>query len=171
MLKNIFLVVFISFVVLFETSAQSYTFSLGGRGGFANGLTAKYFIGENKAIEGIFTRRYRGYTFTAIYEMHKNLKTENLTWFYGLGGHIASYSSYYYYGYNRFNTYTYKNHVYKGYYSEPISVLGIDAIIGLEYRFKEIPFTIGIDAKPFFDLVGGGDNYVDAAASIRYIIK
>jgi len=155
----------------YETNAQAYKFSLGLRGGFSNGISGKYFLSEGKAIEGIFTRRYRGYTFTALYEMHKNLKTENLTWFYGLGAHIASYSSYYYYGYNHFNSYTYKNHVYSGYYSENISILGVDAIIGLEYRFKDIPFTIGIDAKPFFDLVGGGDNYVDAAASIRYIIK
>jgi hypothetical protein len=172
MYKRILLLISIALVISHEANAQSYKFSLGLRGGLANGLTGKYFVADTKAIEGIFSVRYRGFAVTGLYEIHKSLKEENFSFFYGIGAHVASYRSYYYYGFDRRNVYTYKNHIYYEPFDETISVLGVDAILGLEYRFKAIPFTLGLDVKPFFDLVtGGSSNFLDIAGSIRYIIK
>jgi len=40
----------------------------------------------------------------------------------------------------------------------------------LEYNFKEIPFNLGIDWKPVFNLTGASGFYGDGGAiSIRYI--
>lgn len=171
MLKNILILLSIVTIISSKAAGQSYKFSAGIRGGLAAGITGKYFIAENKAIEGIFSTRYRGFSLTGLYEIHQPLKEENFSFFYGLGAHVASYSSYHYYGYDRYTSYTRNNQVYTGPYQETIGVLGIDAILGLEYRFKTIPFTIGVDTKPFFDLIGHGNNYFDIAASVRYIIK
>ena len=30
-------------------------------------------------------------------------------------------------------------------------LLGIDGLVGLEYRFPEFPFVISVDAKPYFE--------------------
>jgi hypothetical protein len=33
-------------------------------------------------------------------------------------------------------------------------VIGLDAIIGMEFRLDRIPLTFSLDAKPFFELFG-----------------
>jgi hypothetical protein len=68
------------------------------------------------------------------------------------------YNRHYYYGYS------YKG---EGYYADSGASIGVDGILGLEYRAREIPFTFGIDIKPYFDLIPV-DPGLDAGFSIRY---
>ena len=123
-----------------------YTTGIGLRGGISSGLTVKHFIRENRAIEGILSfSYYQGAWITGLYELHTPaFGTVGLNWYYGGGGHIGFMSS-----------------------SNPI---GLDGILGLEYRIQEIPFTIGADLRPIINL-----NYadhpllLDVALSVRYI--
>lgn len=163
-----FILIFFSALVL---EAQPYKFGIGLRGGFTNGVSGKYFFKEENAVEGIFTSRYRGFTITGLYEIQKNTTIENLSWFYGIGGHLATYDSYYYYGYNKFNSYKYKGVYYTTRYSEPVTVLGVDAILGLEYQFEGFPITLGIDTKPYFDILGRSENFFDTSFTIRYVFN
>lgn len=171
MKKTFTLIVILSLSVITVLQAQSYKFGIGFRGGLFNGITGKYIIKESTAIEGIIASRYKGWAVCGLYEVHNKTGIDNLTWFYGIGGHIASYKSYYYYGYYKYPGYYHKGVYYTSYYSEPVTALGIDGIAGIEYQFKGIPFTMGLDIKPYFDLIGGGEDYWDVAASVRYTIK
>ena len=91
-------------------------------------------------------------------------QTKGFQWFYGLGGHVASYRGADYYKY-----YKKGRVVYYEYYDDRAWAVGVDGIIGLEYLLSDIPFTIGIDAKPYAELYRG-DGYinVDGALSVRY---
>ncbi|MCJ8165747.1 hypothetical protein MKJ04_12915 [Pontibacter sp. E15-1] len=140
--------------------AQSgYSTGIGLRGGAASGLTIKHFISSDAAIEGILSTsfKYRGTVVTVLYEKHAQaFNTSGLLWYYGLGGHVGFYNGHDYYdrGHKRYN-----DNVYG---------LGVDGVLGLEYFIKDIPFTIGADVKPYFNIpVGGG--FWDTALHVRYV--
>jgi hypothetical protein len=138
--------------------AQDYNTGIGLRGGFANGLTIKHFIGSKTAIEGIIATRWRGLELTGLIEVHNvAFNAERLKWYYGFGGHVGFWDGRYTYTKwgVRENTYT---------------VIGLDGILGLEYSFSELPLNIGIDWKPAINLVGYTGFWADGGAvSFRFI--
>ncbi|MBI4929114.1 MAG: hypothetical protein HY841_00005 [Bacteroidetes bacterium] len=159
-----------------EGGQSGYQTGIGLRGGFEGGITIKHFIKSNKAIEGIVSRGwgYGGIRITGLYEIHKPFpEVKGLDWFYGLGAHVGFYNgSYYgYYGYAGGGYYDKKGKWHATGYRDNYTVAGIDGILGLEYQFEEIPFTIGIDLKPSFDFIGRANHFGDGAFSIRYTIK
>ena len=136
---------------------QSYTTGIGLRGGFANGITAKHFLTERNAVEGILSTRWDGFMLTGLYEIQDvAFDTPGLYWYYGVGAHIGFWDGY-------------ANHRW---FDEDRSytVIGIDGIIGLEYAFAEIPFSISLDWKPAFNITGHSAFWGDGGGlSIRYI--
>jgi hypothetical protein len=161
---------------------EGYKTGLGVRGGYEGGITVKHFIKETAAIEGIFTTGYRNSIYgnrslriTGLYEIQKPLpNADGFNYFYGIGAHVGSYS-YYEYGYYGDNGSGYydkhgKWHSGGSYKKNYISV-GLDAILGLEYQFTELPFTVGVDVKPYFDIFNGRGSYFDLAFSLRYVFK
>lgn len=95
-----------------------------------------------------------------------------MDWFYGLGAHIGFYNEGYYgYKCDRDGYYDKDGDWHRGECKDRYTTVGIDGILGLEYQFNEIPFSIGLDIKPYFDFVGRGDHFGDGAFSIRYNIK
>lgn len=159
-----------------EGGQAGYKTGIGLRGGFEGGITIKHFIKSDRALEGILSRGwgYGGMRITGLYEIHKPFPgAKGLDWFYGVGAHLGFYNGDYY-GYNYYNGgyYDKKGKWHPGdYRSRTYTTVGIDGILGLEYQFAEIPFTVGIDIKPYFDFVGRGDHFGDGAFSIRYTIK
>ena len=148
--------------------AQDYKNAIGLRGGLGSGITFKHFIKETAAIEVILSSYYyyQGANLTVLYEKHKYaFGTKEFRWLYGAGAHV---------GFFRGNDYWYRyhdfDHGYDNYYADNRRLvnIGIDAILGLEYKITEIPFTIGVDIKPYFDLIYFGNNYLDGALSVRY---
>lgn len=150
------------FVLLISSSvianAQNYKTGIGGRFGFFSGLSLKHFIQRDNALEGLLSFRWNGFIITGLYEYQKPLKgVNNLDWYVGIGGHVGFWDGgdYYYH-----------------YYNDAHSVFGIDLIGGLEYSFKEVPFNIGLDWKPAFNLIGDDHLWFDGLAlSLRYTIK
>ena len=154
--------------------SQDYKTSIGLRGGWTSGITAKHFFSESRAIEGIFSSGWRdkwsGYQITGLYEIHKAAFTkddaEGFFWFYGAGAHFAT-------GYRV--EYWHETGKYTGYYDHySYSTIGIDGIFGLEYKIADLPITLGVDLKPFFEIPtmrGPALGFWDAAFSIRYVIK
>jgi hypothetical protein len=155
-MKKFILATSILFLTVFATNAQSYDTGIGLRGGLYNGLTIKHFVSEQAAVEGILSTRWGGFNITGLYEMHKiAFDTPGLYWFYGFGGHIGFWD-----GDN--NPWFEDNQNY--------TVFGIDGIIGMEYVFEDIPFTLGVDWKPAINLAGNSNFLADGGAlSIRYI--
>lgn len=148
--------------------AQDYKNALGLRAGFPSGITFKHFFSGDAALEIIAGRSwgYRGFILTGLYEKHKQaFNVSGLYWFYGGGAHIGSFDGYYYnYGHRN------KNYYY-GYYYDRVLAIGIDGILGIEYKISDAPFTIGLDLKPSFDIVPFGYGDIDGALTVRYTFK
>ena len=159
--------------VLFTVLLPLYSYSQSGSGdyktaggirlGFYPGITVKHKLEKSAALEGILSSRYNGLIITGLYEIQAPAFTSTdlrgFQWYYGGGAHIGT-----------FGTGSYKNR--NGVlYSTTTFTLGVDFILGLEYKMEEIPFLIGLDIKPFFDLVNPGRGYWDSALSFRYIFK
>ncbi|MDR2936182.1 MAG: hypothetical protein LBU80_02420, partial [Rikenellaceae bacterium] len=48
--------------------------------------------------------------------------------------------------------------------------LGIDGMIGLEYKVPEVPLSVGVDYKPCFNLFGeAGFKWYDFGLSVRVL--
>lgn len=152
-LLSLFIVGTLSF-----TSAQNYSTAIGARVGYFNGVTIKHFVNNSNAIEGIASFRWKGFALTGLYEWQKPIKgAKGLDYFLGLGGHVGFWDHKYYYrdwDDDRYGNFT---------------VVGVDFIAGLEYTFAEVPFNVGLDWKPAFNLVGDNRWWGDGVAlSIRY---
>lgn len=158
--RLIFIVLFVpAFAFAQSKEGSSYSTGIGLRAGYHPGITLKHFISSGNAIEGIMQFRYRGMSITGLYEMHKMAFDEpQFRWFYGLGGHIGFYGRPGYVGFK--NGYRYDD--------QRVSI-GIDGILGLEYAIQEIPFTVGLDVKPYLDIYYPGFGWVDGALTVRYV--
>ena len=115
-----------------EQSAQSssYKDAVGIRLGstvpaIKNGITYKHFIGNN-ALEGILSFG-DGVGICGLYEIHKPLSTENLQWLVGFGGYVA--------------------------FNNSSSNVGAAGIIGLDYKFSQIPLNLTLDWKPELNII------------------
>jgi hypothetical protein len=153
----------------------NYHTSLGLRGGNEGGVTFKHFLRTGTAVEGIISSSfsYGGIKITGLYEQQRQFPhSRKLDYFYGIGAHTAIYDGSYY-GQITFadGYFDKKGDFYSVNYIQNYGTLGVDAILGIEYRFTGIPFTLGVDVKPYIDIVGfGSGHYTDWAFSLRYVI-
>jgi len=134
--------------------AQDYQTGLGLRGGYVSGVTVKHFLDESTALEGILSFGRWGFTTTGLYEIHANaFDVERLSWYYGGGAHIGSWNDYY------------PTLSERGQYG----VIGLDGIVGMEYKIEDIPITLSADWKPSLNLLGyTGFIGWGGAFSVRY---
>lgn len=157
MKKVIVLFVFmVSMAFANETMAQ-YNTAIGLRAGSGNGLTVKHFIQDNAALEGLLYTRWRGFLVTGLYEIHKDISdVKGLQWFYGGGAHIGSWNA------GNHNTpWGDRNRSY--------TIIGLDGIIGLDYKFTDAPINLSLDWKPAINFGERGGFWGDEVAlSIRF---
>ena len=141
--------------------AQNYKTGIGIRfGGLTNGLSIKHFTSSTVALEGLLSAANHGFFFTGLYEKHATVGSDAaLKLVYGIGGHLGFFNEDGYYYYSK-----------KRYYNRGVrvAVVGFDAIVGLEYKFRNAPISMGIDVKPFIDLNYGSYIYADGGVSLRY---
>ena len=157
-MKKAILSLSVLFFTLTFVQAQDYQTGIGLRGGFSNGLTVKHFLGDQTAVEGILSTRWRGFLITGLLEFHRPTQVDGLQWYYGFGGHIGVWN-------NRNNS---KNPFFDN--DKSGTVIGVDGILGIEYSFSGIPFNLSLDWKPAFNLIGySGFRGDGGALSIRYI--
>ena len=122
-------------------SAQNYKTALGVRLSSSNAMqnnsiSIKQFISEKMAIEGLFTFG-DPLALGALVELHKPLNPAGLSWFYGGGGYISFVK--------KVNVETQK--------STTDPNFGAQGIVGLDYKFNNIPLNISLDWKPELNLV------------------
>ena len=139
------LAILCTFIVLISASqtlsAQDYKTALGVRLSSANAMqnnsiSIKQFINDKTAIEGLFTFG-DPLSLGALLEFHKPLSAPGLKYFYGAGGYIAFLK--------KVNVTTQKIS------TEPN--FGAQGIIGLDYKFTNIPLNISLDWKPELNIV------------------
>ncbi|MBI1193256.1 MAG: hypothetical protein GC205_08785 [Bacteroidetes bacterium] len=147
--------------LLFSTAslfAQSdYQGAFGLRAGSGFGLSGKYFLNRDLALEGHFTSRRRGYELTALGLKHRDIGWHReFNWFYGGGAHVG------------FSEYT---DTESG-LDRTQTTVGIDGMIGAEYTFQPIPLNLALDFKPEINFTGAsGVCLLCGALSIRYVFQ
>lgn len=160
-------------------SNSGYKTGIGLRGGgYSSGLTIKHFLsGKNGvALEGLVTTEYKahGLRLTLLGEKHKSISgAKSLQFYYGAGFHAGSYQGRYYFEDVRYYNNRKDDDYFRSrrYYTDETSYLaiGADLILGLEYKLEELPFVVGVDYKPYFEVFNGYTGfYNDAAVSLRF---
>jgi hypothetical protein len=137
-------------------SGQLYNTGVGARLGFFNGITVKHFLQEGHALEGILSTRWNGLIITGLYEIQRPFTdVTNLEWYYGGGAHVGFWQE------GRYRSDL-----------EASSVFGLDLILGVEYTIDEVPFSVSLDWKPGFNILGDNRWWGDGVAlSIRYTFR
>lgn len=165
-MKNIFLIwLFLFFANTLSIQAQnmssSYTTGLGVKmWGDGAGITLKHFVSPNHAFEGIGYFWRGGTRITGLYEIHFDIaNAAGLKWYIGPGAHVGFYN-------NRFNDKQYYNNWSSG------SYVGLDGVLGLDYKFNGAPINLSIDWQPSFEF---GDNRgfigIWGGLGVRYTFK
>ena len=119
------------------------------------GITVKSFTQPNKALEGILYFWDYGMRFTGLYEIHGDINgAAGLKWYLGPGAHIG-----------------YWNDTWKNKYPERDGgpMIGLDGVLGLDYKIKGAPINVALDWQPSFNFVGY--NYFEGGwggLAIRY---
>jgi hypothetical protein len=131
MKKTLFLTGIIVFITC-SLKAQEYKNAVGIRLGpsspaIAAGFTIKHFLDERHAVEGILGIN-DGLGVCALYEWHQPIASvEHLQWFYGGGGYAA--------------------------YRTKTAFIGAAGIVGVDYKFPDIPLNISVDWKPELNII------------------
>lgn len=129
-------------------NTPAYRTAIGLRGGTTSGITIKHFMSSNSAYEGILGFWGNGLSGTFLYERHVNaFDVSGMNWYYGGGGHVALST-------RDVIVYNYPERRY--YTEEGVLGLGVDGILGLEYKIPPIPFAISFDVKPFVEVTTAG---------------
>ena len=144
--------------------AQEFNQALGLRGGLTSGFEYRSYTSEIHSVK-ILLGTNKGLRLHGLFEFHKPnlfLFTDQLTLFYGGGIHG---------GYENWDEkYVHGNASW--YENRTAFVMGIDGIVGLEYNFIELPLSVGLEAKPYFDIFGRDMFHfepVDIAFTIKYL--
>lgn len=142
-MKKILLVILVVAIAgtLNRADAQGYKTALGVRLSSSNAMqnnsvSFKQFITDKAAIEALFTFG-DPLALGALLELHQPLNAPGLSWYYGGGGYIGFVKT--------LNTATGKEK------SDPN--FGAQGVIGLDYKFNNIPLNISLDWKPELNLV------------------
>jgi len=127
------------------------------------GITFKQFISNNNAVEGIMYFDRDVTRFTALYELHYDIQStiEGLKWFIGPGVHVGGWTT----------TFRANNPKKSGLSTMGV---GIDGIIGIDYKIDALPFDISVDWQPSVNLTSY--SYLSSGltwggVAFRYTIK
>lgn len=144
MKKFIILLLFISPVL---GLAQTFENAIGIRGGITAGIEYRYYTDDANAYKFLLGTRDDGIQLHAMKEFHQYdlfRRTDRLVFFYGAGIHA---------GYEKWLQ-RYSNYNSVWYQDRYAFLAGMDALVGLEYMFYEVPISLGLEAKPYFDIFG-----------------
>lgn len=112
---------------------------------YPTGVSLKTFIRSDAALEFIGYFYDRGTRITGLYEYHGNLTDAgNLKWYLGPGAHIGLYN--------------------KNYFSGGTSV-GVDGVLGLDFKFPSLPLNLSIDWQPSYEF-GNYDGFISNSGGI-----
>lgn len=142
---------FTLFISQQSMAQSSYQTALGVKVWDGGGISLKHFVGGNNALEGIGYFWRQGARITGLYEIHGPINNAGgLQWYIGPGAHVGFYNDRYGNG----------------------SFIGIDGVLGLDYKFNGAPINISLDWQPSFefgDARGFTGNW--GGLGIRYTLK
>lgn len=101
-----------------------------------NSVSVKHFLNDKMAIEGLLSFG-DPLAIGALVELHQPMTASGLTWYYGGGAYIGFLK--------KVNTTTQKTTTDPNF--------GAQGVIGLDYKFNNIPLNISLDWKPELNIV------------------
>lgn len=150
-MRSIIITVFLFLLLTSGTKGQEHKHAISGRAGLSSGIAYQIMVDDFRGYKGLMSFRDGGIQITALIESYRPLYlkfTDKMYYYTGMGAHI---------GFTRWPP-------QRGLYPNPFytydgnghfaPVIGLDGIIGLEFRLSRIPLTFCLDAKPFFELFG-----------------
>lgn len=121
-------------------------------------LSYRSFYTRNKAVEVMGFISIDGFQLTILNEKYTPFaNAENLTWYIGYGGH--------------FNLWSERYKLDNPSKTAGVAV-GVDGMLGLDYKLKNTPINLSVDIQPAFNFVGA--SYFDlgwGGIGIRYTLK
>src|SRR5687768_10314338 len=140
-----------------SANSTSYKTALGVKVWDGGGISLKHFFNGNNAGEliGYFWRH--GFRLTGLYEIHGPISgAPGLKWYIGPGLHIGTYNDHHY-------------HHRDDHYHDSHASVGIDGVLGLDYKINRAPINLSIDWQPSFEFADGhGFNGSWGGLGIRY---
>ena len=151
-MKKILILISCVSITMVSKAQSDYTQAMGLKfpGGFA--ISYKKFVTGTANIEAEAMLWDKGFRAVGLYEFNFPIESvEGLHWFVGPGAHLGFWKANYSKDYNS-------------------SIdLGIDGIIGLDYKFKDFPINISLDWQPSIVVVGNsGFSPSYGGIGIRY---
>ncbi len=107
---------------------------------YPGAVTLKHFLQPNRAVEALGYISTDGFRLTGLYELHYDINTvPGLKWYLGGGGHFGVWSD-----------------RWKTKYPERTAglAIGIDGVLGLDYKIEGAPLNISFDWQPSFNVIG-----------------
>lgn len=101
-----------------------------------NSVSVKHFLNDKMAIEGLLSFG-DPLAIGALVELHQPMTASGLTWYYGGGAYIGFLK--------KVNTTTQKTTTDPNF--------GAQGVIGLDYKFNNIPLNLSLDWKPELNIV------------------
>ena len=155
-MKKIVILLGLALFVLNRADAQSmgssYRTALGVKF-WPGAITVKHFTRQNRALEGLGYFWDRGFRFTGLYEVHGDINgAPGLKWYVGPGAHIGFWNDKW----------------RRRYYGDDRVDIGIDGVLGLDYKIKGAPLNLSIDWQPSFTIIGDTDFWNWGGFAIRY---
>lgn len=149
-------------VITLSLSKISYSQSMGsdyrtalGVKFYPGALTIKHFVQDNRALEGLLYFWSHGFRFTGLYEVHGDINgAPGLKWYVGPGAHIGAYGE-------RWNR-------GRHYYEDGDLSLGIDGVLGLDYKISGAPINLSLDIQPTIELLSHPYLDVWGGLAIRF---
>ncbi|MCG6186635.1 hypothetical protein [Maribellus maritimus] len=147
------------------SNAQGYGHAVGIRGGLSPGFEYRFYTDDVNSYKILLSTRDRGLQLHALKEFHRYDLfdfSEQLVFFYGAGIHA---------GYETWDVVHY-DYTTRWYSKKTSVIAGMDGLAGLEYVFYEIPLSVGLEVKPYFELFGRETfdlQLFDFAFTVKYL--
>lgn len=107
---------------------------------YPGAISVKHFVAKGRAVEGLGYISADGFRLTGLYELHFPIEgVEGLQWYVGGGGHIGIWSD-----------------NWKSRYPTRANgmAIGVDGVLGLDYKIKGAPLNLSFDWQPSFNIIG-----------------
>jgi hypothetical protein len=144
--------------------SQEFKQAAGIRAGYTGGVEYRIYTDAENSYKFLLGSRERGVVAHALKEFHRYdlfTFTDQLNVLFGAGLHV---------GYERWDQ-QYYNYNTSYYVTRTAFIAGLDGLAGLEYMFLEVPLSVGLEVKPYFDFFGREMFYFqlfDFALTVKY---
>ena len=130
-------------------TAQEYDWAVGVRVGGANGgLTVKRNLGAQAVEIGVALATDNSGRLQALYEWQKPVLAEGVQLYYGVGAFVGAFD----------------------FSSAPQMGLGLEGVVGLEYKVPSVPIAFSLDYRPGVSLVPdfSKSTYGDVGLGLKF---